>query len=63
MWAQQLYRKIDHPMRFFKKKTALLKVGNEQRMVYAKFKSKLLTDRNYFYFPKFTFLTILFKLI
>ncbi|XP_040552361.1 dynein axonemal heavy chain 5 isoform X2 [Gallus gallus] len=25
MWAQQLYRKIDHPMRFFKKKTALLK--------------------------------------
>ncbi|XP_031445281.1 dynein heavy chain 5, axonemal-like [Phasianus colchicus] len=25
MWAQQLYRKIDHPMRFFKKKTTLLK--------------------------------------
>uniref|UniRef100_A0A8C2T2W8 Dynein heavy chain 5, axonemal-like n=1 Tax=Coturnix japonica TaxID=93934 RepID=A0A8C2T2W8_COTJA len=25
MWAQQLYRKIDHPMRFFKKKPTLLK--------------------------------------
>lgn len=37
MWAQQLYRKIDHPMRFFKKKTTLLKVVNYQRVVYAKF--------------------------
>uniref|UniRef100_A0A8B9DK17 Dynein axonemal heavy chain 5 n=1 Tax=Anser cygnoides TaxID=8845 RepID=A0A8B9DK17_ANSCY len=33
MWAQQLYRKIDHPMRFFKKKTTLLKTLEMKKVV------------------------------
>jgi len=44
MWAQQLYRKIDHPMTFLKTKTTLLKVGNEQKRVFAKLSSMLLIN-------------------
>ncbi|KAM6444422.1 dynein axonemal heavy chain 5-like [Rhynochetos jubatus] len=33
MWAQQLYRKIDHPMTFLKKKTTLLKTLEMKKVV------------------------------
>ncbi|XP_035754904.1 dynein heavy chain 5, axonemal-like [Egretta garzetta] len=33
MWAQQLYRKIDHPMTFLKKKTALLKTLEMKKVI------------------------------
>ncbi|XP_067147242.1 dynein axonemal heavy chain 5-like [Apteryx mantelli] len=33
MWAQQLYRKIDHPMKFLKKKSTLLKTLEMKKIV------------------------------
>uniref|UniRef100_A0A8C3H648 Dynein axonemal heavy chain 5 n=1 Tax=Chrysemys picta bellii TaxID=8478 RepID=A0A8C3H648_CHRPI len=35
MWARQLFRKIDHPMKFFKKKTALLKTPEMKKVIWS----------------------------
>ncbi|XP_030407468.1 dynein heavy chain 5, axonemal-like isoform X1 [Gopherus evgoodei] len=35
MWARQLFRKIDHPMKFLKKKTALLKTPEMKKVIWS----------------------------
>uniref|UniRef100_A0A452H0X9 Dynein axonemal heavy chain 5 n=1 Tax=Gopherus agassizii TaxID=38772 RepID=A0A452H0X9_9SAUR len=35
IWARQLFRKIDHPMKFLKKKTALLKTPEMKKVIWS----------------------------